>query len=265
MDRRSRMLMWACTLVMTPVAGCNGQLTPQAKELLTRATASLSRGDYAATVTDMDRFLREHGSSRQVGRAYYLRGKARLGLKDLAGACGDLAESLDHSKDADVRVNAMLALGDLAFDAGDLAVAQEMYSGAISQSRAGKAPRDHAHYRLGCVYQRLGKWHEADRQFHQVVEYFGGTELARRAGRRVNAVAWTVQVGAFSSKGRADALAGRLRDREQAADVIPIISAGQALFIVVVGCYDTQHEADEALGRIKRFQAGAYVTVRTMR
>jgi len=262
MHRMAPIDVCSCVVLLACAAGCNGQLTPQGRQLLNRASASLSRGDYGATLADMDRFLHEHGSSRAAGRAHYLRGKARLGLNDRKGARKDLAEALDRSRERDVRINAGLALGDLAFEEGHMATAEQMYRDVISEAETGKPPLDHARYRLGCVLQRRGKWLAADLQFNRVVEYFPGTELARRGARRLHARGWTVQAGAFSDKSRADALARRLKTGGCPADVTPVLSAGRPLFLVVVGRYNDYEQAGEVLGSVRKHQADAFVTVR---
>ncbi len=183
--------------------GCTGAAPQRGRALLSESQNSLERRDYKDTIEKTDRFLREFGSTREAGRAYYLRGKAKLSLSQVTQAQSDLREAVGRSPNADVRANARLALGQLAFDNGQMLQAEELYRDAVADIEVGTPPSDHARYRLGCVLQRRGLWSQAELEFRKVIEYFANTELARRSSRRVNATAWTVQAGAFGSQSRA--------------------------------------------------------------
>ena len=252
----------ACLSAMLVVVGCGGAAPRQGRRLLAESQNSLVRRDYNDTIEKADRFLREYGGTREAGRAYYLRGKAKLSLSNIAGAKSDLQEAVSRSDNGDVRANARLALGQLAFDSGQMLLAEELYRDAIADIEVGKPPGDHAHYRLGCVLQRRGLWRRAELEFRQVVEYFANTELARRSSRRVNATAWTVQAGAFSNEPRAASLVKKLRAGGLAPDVRAVLGKSGPLFVVVVNRYGTYQQAAKALSSVKKYQADAFVTVR---
>ena len=254
--------MLACLSASLVVGGCGGAAPRQGIRLLAESENSLVRGDYNDTIKKADRFLREYGGTREAGRAYYLRGKAKLSLSDISGAKSDLQEAVRRSGNADVRANARLALGQLAFDSGQMLLAEELYRDAISDIEVGKPPGDHAHYRLGCVLQRRGLWRQAELEFRRVVEYFANTELARRSSRRVNATAWTVQAGAFRNEPRAALLVKKLRAGGLLPDVKPVLGKSGPLFVVVVNRYGTYQQAAKMLSSVKKYQADAFVTVR---
>ena len=262
MIRKTPIIVMACLSTMLVVAGCGGVAPPQGRRLLSEAQNSLVNKDYSDTITKADRFLREYGGTREAGRAYYLRGKAKLSLSNISGAKIDLQEAVDRSGNADVRSNARLALGQLAFDGGQMLLAEELYRDAIADIEVGKLPGDHAHYRLGCVLQRRGLWRKAELEFRQVVEYFANTELARRSSRRVNATAWTVQAGAFMNEPRAASLVKKLRAGGLKPDIRPVLGKSGPLFVVVVNSYGTYQQAVKALSSVKKYQADAFVTVR---
>jgi tetratricopeptide (TPR) repeat protein len=220
------------------------------------------RRDYAGTIEKANRFLLEFGGTREAGRAYYLRGKAKLSLSRTTEAKMDLQDAVSRSGNADVRANARLALGQMAFDNGQMVLAEDLYRKAVADIEVGKPPGDHARYRLGCVLQRRGLWSQAELEFRQVVEYFANTELARRSSRRVNATAWTVQAGAFGSRARAAVLVKKLRAGGLAPDIRPVLGKSGPLYIVVVNRYGTYQQAARALNSVKRHQADAFVTVR---
>jgi tetratricopeptide (TPR) repeat protein len=248
--------------VMLVAAGCGGATPQQGRSLLRESQNSLSRRDYSDTIKKTDRFLREYGGTSEAGRAYYLRGKAKLSLSNIAGAKSDLQEAVSRSDNRDVRANSRLALGQMAFDSGQMPQAEELYRDAVADITVGKAPGDHAHYRLGCVLQRRGLWRQAELEFRQVIEYFANTELARRSSRRVNAKAWTVQAGAFGSEARAAVLVKKLRSIGLSPVVKPVLGKSGPLFLVVVNSYRTYQHAAQALNSVKKHQADAFVTVR---
>ncbi|MCP4376561.1 MAG: tetratricopeptide repeat protein [bacterium] len=262
MLKRALVIMMGGLFAMLVMPGCGGSAPPQGLILLKESQNSLDRGDYPATIAKADKFLREHGSTREAGRAYYLRGKAKLSQSNIDGAKADLQEALSQSGNADVRANASLALGQLAFDSGQMLQAEELYRSAADDIEVGKRPGDHAHYRLGCVLQRRGMWQKAELEFRLVIEYFAGTELARRSSRRVNATAWTVQAGAFGNQRRSAMLSGKLRTAGFKSDVRTVLGKSGPLFIVVVNKYGTYQQAARALSGVKKYQADAFVTVR---
>jgi len=260
--RASITIMLACLSASLVVGGCGGAAPRQGRRLLAESQNSLVRRDYSDTIKKADRFLREYGGTREAGRAYYLRGKAKLSLSNISGARSDLQEAVRRSGNADVRANARLALGQMAFDGGQMLLAEELYRAAIADIEVGKPPGDHAHYRLGCVLQRRGLWKRAELEFRKVVEYFANTELARRSSRRVNATAWTVQAGAFRNEPRAASLVKKLRAGGLVPDVRPVLGKSGPLFVVVVNRYGTYQQAVKALSSVKKYQADAFVTVR---
>ena len=262
MLKRASVTVLSCALAMLVIAGCGGEAPRQGRVLLRESQNSLVRRDYKDTIGKADRFLREYGGTREAGRAYYLRGKAKLSLSNAADAKADLREAVSRSGNGDVRANARLALGQMAFDSGQMILAEELYREAAADIEVGKPPGDHAHYRLGCVLQRRGLWRQAELEFRQVVEYFANTELARRSSRRVNAAAWTVQAGAFGDEARAASLVKKLRTGGLAPDVEPVLGKSGPLFIVVVNRYGTYQQAARALNSVKKHQADAFVTVR---
>ena len=241
--------------------GCNGALTPQAKAILDAGSAAYGRGDYESTLRHMDRFLREHSGLRGADQALYIRGKAKLELNDLAGAKADLQEALDRTRLPQVQVNASNALGDLAWNEGDMATAETMYRRAIQSARKDEPGAAHARYRLGCVLQRRGSWRDADLQFDRLMYLFGDTELGRRAKLRVRCRAWTVQVGSFTDSALADEMAARLQAADLPAAVEAVGGNGRPLFRVQVGRFATYEQATAMLEKPKVHAKDAYVNV----
>jgi len=257
---------WKRLLMVGPVwpvlvsVGCDGYLSPQGKELLAAGSAAFNRSDYEDSVRYLDTFLKDHSKSRGADEAYFVRGLAKYKLKDPAGAESDLKEALNQTKLNHIRVHALNALGDLAWDKNDMALAENMYREALDNVREDQRPTDHSRYRLGCVLQRQGAWSDADLQFDRVIHFFGDSELGKLAARRVRCRAWTIQVGAFQDKALADAVARRFRARNLPATVHDVIEQGQRLSLVHVDRYATYPQAASALETVKRHRPDAFVT-----
>ncbi|MFW6133904.1 MAG: tetratricopeptide repeat protein, partial [Planctomycetota bacterium] len=171
------MLALACAAA---VSGCAHELPPEALELLDSGRVACQNGQYAAAVERMDRFLAAHEDADRAGEAYYYRGLARYRLGRYEVARADLDTALDEADDERVALAARVALGDLAYDTGDIAQAERRYREAADQIDPGEPLADHVRYRLGCVLQRQGRWEEAALHFRRVVHYFTDSELARR-------------------------------------------------------------------------------------
>lgn len=259
MQRPSRALARCPLLAFVCFLGCNGALSPQAGQLLSSGYAAYNNGDDQAAVNRMDSFLQANARSRRADEAYYLRGLARYRLKDLPGAKADLDEALGRTQRKDLRARTLLALGDLAYQSDQMALAENMYRRASADLKRGEKASGQAHYQLGVVLQRQGRWNDADLQFDRVIYLFEGSQRAGLAERRVRCVAWTIQVGAFRNKKLADAAAERLRAENLPANVKCLLSGGQPMFMVQVRRYPTYEQAAVALPGLKRHKSDAFV------
>ncbi|MGB2823617.1 MAG: SPOR domain-containing protein, partial [Phycisphaerae bacterium] len=184
----------------------------------------------------------------------------RLRRRDVAGAKSDLQLAAGRAQRRDVRVGSLKALGDVAFDENDLDWSENLYRQALVVGEPKTKPVDEVRYRLGCVLQRKGRWGDADEQFDRVSHVFAGTQVARRAERRLRCLAWTIQAGAFSTKKLAEADASRLRAAKLAAVTRPLTVAGKLQFLVQVGWYDSYERAAAALPTVRRHRSDAFVT-----
>jgi len=239
--------------------GCNGQLSPQAKELLLSSYSAYERGDDRATIRYASMFLKDNARSRRADEAHYLRGLAKYRTKDAAGAKEDLNAALDGTKNQSLRGKALTALGDLAYDADDMALAEQMFRQALAYIEPGKKPGDHAHYRLGCVLQRQGRWRAADLEFDRLIEQYRRSDLVPLASRRTHAGAWTVQAGVYQAKARADKAAAALSAHALPARAEPIPAEDELRFVVRVGRYPTYAQAVRMLPKVKRHVGDAFV------
>ncbi len=249
--------LWGVACVWT---GCNGPLTPQATELLKNCYALYEAGDHDAASRDLNLFLRDNSRSSRADEGYYLRGLVRWRTGDPVGAGGDLNSALRKTSNKELRAEALVALGELAWEAGDLALAENTLRQALVYVEQGKQPSDQAHYRLGCVLQRQGRWKDSDVQFDRVVYLFGDAKLGKLAARRTHCSAWTIQVGAYEQKRHADLAIERLRTKKLQAARETILHDARPLFIVQVGRFPTYEQAAAALPATRLHAPDAFVT-----
>lgn len=251
----------AVLICVALIAGCNGELNPQARELLLSAYESYEIGDDAAVRQQTDEFLTTYGRSARADEAHYLRGMTRLRQKDTAGGKSDLDEALALTSHDNLRANALVALGDLAYDVQDMALAENKYRQALAHAEEGVEPSGHAHYRLGSVLQRQGRWREADAEFNSVMHHWPDSALGAASAAKTHSTAWTLQAGSFRDKRRADAEARRLRAKGWSASVRPSTIKNQLVFRVQIGRYATYEQAFAAQPKAEQDAKGAFVTV----
>lgn len=259
MRRKKWTIATICSAAVLAVPACNGALSPHGDQLLSDATVAYQAGNDRLVVERMDAFLEAYGNTRHAGRGYYLRGLARYRLKDLPGAKADLAAAEKMGEKGYI-LDAQTALGDVAYECGDMALAAEAFGRALARLEEGKPPADHAHFRLGCILQHQGRWSEADEHFFRVMHYFDGSEMARRARRRAQATAWTVQIGAFEQQANADGAARKLIGQGLPAFVRTVTEDDKLLFLVQVGRYAAYGEAAAGAAELKRHHRDAFVT-----
>jgi len=239
--------------------GCEGPLSPQARQLLQEGYHFYQAGRDAEAIEKLDRFLVDNAKSNRADEAYYLRGLAWSRQKDSAQAKSDFQAAVDTTQNVSLRAKAQVGLGDLAYQEDQMALAENLYRRALGDIEQGQEPSDHAHYRLGCVLQRQGRWAEADVQFDRVVYLFADSELAGLARRRTHSTAWTIQTGAFREKIRADRAAAPLRDIGLSAFTQPLLQDQRPLFVVQVGRFDTYEQAAASLSEVQKHQPDSFV------
>jgi tetratricopeptide (TPR) repeat protein len=250
--------MWA--------GGC-GQTSPQGVKLLDQAYAAYQNQDDPTVIRATNAFMESDGRSSRADEALYLRGLSRYRSKDSAGAKTDLTEAASRTKW--LKAQAHLALGDLAWDADDMNEAEAMFSKSLAEMENSDAKsamnqdksladRSHAQYRLGCVFQRQGKWLEADEKFDRVIYEDKDSRLARQAALRVHCRAWTVRACTLSrSDGGPNAIATLKAHGILDAYVQPTQIDGKLKYVVQVGRYPTYDQANAILHKVREIYGDA--------
>ncbi len=240
--------------------GCAGTVSPEGKKLLLAANSAYQSGDDAAAAQAASRFLQMHPQAEEAGEAHYIRGMSELRQGQEAAGRADLLSALRFAKRKDLIALAHAKLGELAYDAGNMAQAETQYRAVLPNTPAGAPPADEAMYRLGCILQRQGRWGEADRFFDKVIHLFDGTELAKRSAIRIRATHWSVQVGAFATPAPAEELRARLARTGLPARIDLELREGQMLRLVRVGSYRTYSQAEAELPKVQAIRRDAFVT-----
>jgi tetratricopeptide (TPR) repeat protein len=251
-------LAGAC-VVLCGSAGCVLPVSPEARQLLVDGRAAYDRGDDPAVLRQTNAFLAQHARSSLSDVAYYLRGLAAYRQQNLPAARADLQAALAATTRRDIRLGSQKALGDLAYEDGDMGAADSFYRQALAECEGGARPSDEIGYRLGCALQAQGRWGEADEQFDRVAHVFAGSEIARRAERRLRCVAWTIQAGAYEKKATADAEAVRLRAAHLPANTRPVVVGDKLRFFVQAGWYDTRDKAAALLPAVRKARPDAFI------
>ncbi len=241
-------------------AGCAGTLSPQAARQLEGCRQLYHSGDDAAASQCLTTFLQDKANKPAFDQAHYLRGLSRLRVGERAGAKADFNAALRNASDGDLEALALLELGQMAYEADDMARAENTLRQALANITEGEQPGDRTRYLLGCVLQRQGRWEDADLQFDRVIFQFEGSDLARQAGRKTHCKAWTIQMGAYRKKNLAASAAERFRRNKITAFDNIIFDEHGPLFVVQIGRYPTYEQAVAELLVVRRQHAEAFVT-----
>ena len=255
-----RVLPAALGALLAACVGCTPPVPQEARQLLVDSRAAYDRGDDVGVVRDTSAFLTQHARTKLAEVAYYLRGLSRYRQRDTAAAKADFKAAASRAERKDVRVGSLKALGDLAYEEGDMDWADSLYEQVLGEMDPRAKPAGEVRYRLGCVFQRNGRWAKADQQFDRVLHVFAGTEVARQAERKVRCRAWTIQAGAFGRQALADAEAGRLRAGSLPARMRAAAGGGKLRFLVQVGWYDSYAGAAAAFPAVRRLRRDAFIT-----
>jgi tetratricopeptide (TPR) repeat protein len=251
---------WAAVLAACWVSlvGCDAAVSPQAEQWVRSGADALRRGDNRSAIESADRFLAMYPRAEQSAEAYYIRGVARCRLGQTDPAKADLNAALPLTRRKDLSGLIHMELGNIAYKAGDLGAAEGQFRAVLVDIPAGATPADEAAFLLGCILQRQGKWADADLFFDRVMHLFDGTDLARQAGQRVHAVAWSIQAGAFENPAPAQDLVKRLRGLALPVRIDRELRGGRMMHLVRVGTYPTFEAAQADLVKVKAVSSDAY-------
>jgi TolA-binding protein len=254
--------MWILgTVVAFALGGCVEKVSPRARQELDASTSAYQAGDYDAAIRHADAVLDEAPSGETAWEALYLRGMAQYRQGAFEAARSALQRVVDETGQDVLIVKASDALGEIAYRQDDLAAAAQYFKTAIDSGEPKEPPLDHAHYRLGCIHQRSGRWADADLHFQRVAYGFPDSELTELAGQRSGARHWTIQAGAFTERSNAVAGTRLFPIAGPKPFVEPVIRDGDQHFLLMVGRWTTYEPAEAALPSVRQIKPDAFLTV----
>jgi len=254
---RSICAVAAIGLLLVTCVGCVEHASPDAIELLAEGRDAYEKSDDQAAIARTSEFLANNARTAEADVAYYLRGLAYYRTGDLPAAREDLKRSASRARQKDLHLKVLKALGDLAFDTGDMDWAETLYAEALAEMDPKVTPADDVRYRLGCVLQRKGQWWDADSQFERLQHDFPDSRAARLAGRRIRCRAWTFQLAAFDRKDLAESASARLAKVGLTTAVRPTVIEGKLTFLVQAGWYETHAAAAADTQKIRNADPNA--------
>ncbi|MDB5293955.1 MAG: Pseudouridine synthase [Phycisphaerales bacterium] len=239
-----------------------------ARQQVLDGSSSLKSGDYDGALQKADAYLQKYPSGPEAAEAYYLRGRAyeqRAQDPRYSPTPAQARANLTAAREAYGRGLALrpppVVQADLHAQIANIAYYEEDYNTAARewQTAYENAQPDNVKapilYRIGLCQQRLGRFNEADRSFTLVRQQYPDTEAAAKAGSRMGARAFYVQVGVFADTANAERAAIALR--QQGFPTSRAVDAGRQ--IVRVGPMGTYVEAKDMKARLAGLYPGAII------
>lgn len=257
-----RFVLFACLFISLLFFGCSGgTISSQAKEHLDSGLRAYRAGDNRQAIVQANTVLSGGSQGSLAMQAYYLRGMAWYRLKDFDKARSDLEHVDRSSTNVQLRIRSLDSLGEIAYRRDDMLRAESYFGQVGKLTERGQKPADHAHYRLGCVLQRLGRWQEADVHFQRVIFLFKPSALTKLARVRVNGRKWTIQVGSYDKRYNATVAAKLFRQANMKTYIEPAIRDGKMAFLLQVGRWEKYGQAAGQLQAVRRMKADAFLQV----
>lgn len=245
------------SLLLATCVGCVEHASHDAMKLLTEGRDAYEQSDDQAAIARTSEFLAHNAKTAEADVAYYLRGLAYYRTGKLPAAREDLKRSAARARQKNLRLKVLKALGDLAFDTGDMDWAGTLYAEALAEMDPKAPPGEDIRYRLGCVLQRKGQWWDADSQFDRLQHDFPDSRAARLAGQRIRCRAWAFQLAAFGRKDLAESASARLAKVGLTTTIRPTVIEGKLTFLVQAGWYETHAAAATDASRIRNADPNA--------
>lgn len=245
----ARFLVLSAVFAMAAAAGCDrsGQAD---RAVFDSGYAALEAGQWDQAVKDFSRYLRMDPDSPNRGEVYYYRGQALVHLKRPDEAKADFLRAIGAGVHEPVDQYARIALGNLYYEEANDVEAIKQYA-AVLKNPHSEVPVPLVLLRTGVALQRLGKWDTGKRYLEYLVAHYPKTAVAGQAARYLQADAFSVQTGAFSSRTTAATQARQVQQAGFAAQLAPVSGNGRPLTAVQVGRARTYAEASVLANRLR--------------
>lgn len=232
------------------LAGCKG--TPKASD--GKLMNAYRAGDYGRAYREASSEAEEaSGTQRETARFVAGMSAYQLGRRD--EALQHLRPLSDHDE-ASIAGPANATLGLILAQRSDHEQAIEHYRKAVADLEGPDAAQ--AYYRMGVSEQKLGRWSSARLHMQRALKATDDAGFRKRVRRRLEASAFTLQLGAFSDRSNAERLAQDIRSKAEGANlgaprIVPSRSdGGKRLYLVQVGRFKSEAAAKKGMARLDR-------------
>ncbi len=233
------------------LTGCGPTpLTPENQAMFERARVDLEAGRLADAERHLSAVINASPNSTALSELYYLRGVARHKMKRYGDARADFHRGAATRGRRQTQVFSLVALANMDFEEANDASAIRLYRQALDAD-VSDLPRDQMLLRLAIALQRQGRWTEADDEFARLITEYPRSPLVAQARQKFEATAFTVQTGLFVDRKNAEAMAARLKRLGYPAGQAVAISDGRTVYVVNVGRFRTQAEAQQMAQRLQ--------------
>jgi len=237
------------TIILGSVAGCSF-VNPRLADGIREGQKQYARGNYIGAERLLTDAISKDPQSPAVAEAYYIRGLARLKLLQHSIAEQDFRRALRLAARDDLKANAHVCLGSMAFEHQEWDTAYKHYRLAESQLPV-LSPGDWILFRLACSAQRSGRWNEGKKYFARILREYPDSDVARVARRDIGYEYFTIQTGAFASQQGAYLQFNQIKRYGLPVRIEVINKDSRSLRAVYVGRYNDYYQASKGLIKVK--------------
>ena len=257
---RNKMLLLLTVSLCLVLSSCNGTQVPPNEISSNYRTGEILflKGQFREAAENFEEFIAENARSKFCSDAHYWAGLCALNLESTERARKHLYTAYSRPRTSLMEGLSLAALADCDYMEKKFSQAATRYRQAMGMPGVQKA---RTLYRLGMCYSRTGNPQQARLCFQEVTQSFRGTKYADLAKDRLSFSedGFCVQVGALSTRNKADILREKLVNQNFPAYVRLVSRGGKSLFCVRVGHFDTWEKANDLAKKIKRARFDAIV------
>ena len=254
----SRKLKFSLSMLGCFWLGCQQQVNPEVVEGIRVGDRNYRQGNWIGADEALTAAIRAEPYSPATAEAYYIRGLTRLKRGDMRAAETDFTSAAKLADREDLKANAQVCLGSIAYERESFAQAYNYYRSAVSNLPR-VSPNDWVLYKLGISAQKVGEWDAAKRYLGRLIREYPGGETAQRARERLDWDYFTIQAGAFTNRDNALSRVEQLRRASLPAYREVRENGGKPVQVVYVGRYKDFKSAAESLDKVKRVVSDAQI------
>jgi len=217
------------------------------------------KGDYEQSLKDYQKLLEVYPQSSYAPASRYWVGSMLLTQKKYDTARKEFKKVLENYPQSNYLDWAQAGIGNSYLKEGNYSLALTEYQKVIADYPKSDI-LNLVYFNLGECYEKEGKEKEALEVYQKLIVKCPDSFEAIGVQKRINALQkkfvpiegrYSVQVGAFSERVRADRLAKRLRDKGYSTYIMTITIEGRRFHRVRVGKLATEAEAQELARKLK--------------